>query len=156
MKKRKKVLDRKIKSIRTIQARLPKSLQDYSQYENLIDDLILLEAKKPDHVFAKVFCDNLLILYCGKYVQYARLIPNKKKTKKSPKEVMDLTLQPFKNKKKSLFEDMDLDFAETVEVIKVCETTTKNVLQVVTVDHSDGTFTILTWNFDDNVQMNIY
>ena len=69
---------------------------------------------------------------------------------------MDLTLQPFKNKKKSLFEDMDLDFAETVEVIKVCETTTKNVLQVVTVDHSDGTFTILTWNFDDNVQMNIY
>lgn len=125
----KKSLDRKIKLVRSTQARLPKSNQDYSQYENLIDDLIVLEARKSDHVYAKVFCDNLIVLYCGNCLKFGRLIPNKKKTKNASKEVMDLILQPVKGKKKvGVFQDISVSFTSGIEIIKVIETLNKNVL----------------------------
>lgn len=84
--------------------------------------MIVLEGRKSDYIFAKVFCDNLLVLYCGKYVKYGRLIPNKKKTKKSPKEVMDLVLEPGKDRKKSVFTDMNVHFSESIEIVKIAET----------------------------------
>lgn len=81
-----------MKLTRVNQGRIPKSLHDYFEYENMIDDLIELENIDPAKIQAKIFCENLVVLYCGKYVSFGRLIPNKKKTKKSPKEVMDLVL----------------------------------------------------------------
>jgi hypothetical protein len=83
-------LDRKINNVRAVQARLPKKLFDYSQYENLIDDLLALEAKATDNVFAKVYYDNLVLIYSGQYVKYGKLIPNKKKTKKASRDVPEL------------------------------------------------------------------
>lgn len=49
----------------------------------MIDDLTLLEGKNSNVVYAKVFYDNLIVIYCGKYVKYGWLMPNTKKTKKS-------------------------------------------------------------------------
>jgi hypothetical protein len=86
------MLDRKMKLLRMNQGRIPKSLHDYFEYEEMIDELIELETIDPARIYAKIFCKNLVVLYCGKYVSYGWLIPNKKKTKKSPKEVMDLVL----------------------------------------------------------------
>jgi len=49
----------------------------------LIDDLTIIEGKVSNVVYAKIYYDNLVVIYCGKYVKYGKLIQNKKKTKKS-------------------------------------------------------------------------
>jgi hypothetical protein len=66
---------------------------------------------------------------------------------------MDLVLEPGKDRKKSVLADMNLHFSGSIEVLKIAETAQKNVLQVVAIDHDDGIFTILTWNFDENVEI---
>jgi hypothetical protein len=47
----------------------------------LIDDLITLETKRSDYVYAKVYCENLLLVYCGNYVKFGWLVPNPQKLK---------------------------------------------------------------------------
>jgi len=47
----------------------------------LIEDLITLESKKSDYVYAKIYCNNLVLVYCGNYVKFGKLIPNPKKKK---------------------------------------------------------------------------
>jgi hypothetical protein len=48
---------------------------------------------------------------------------------------------------------MSVTFGDNVEVIKLIETATKNCLQIVAVDNSNGIFTILTWDFDQNIEV---
>lgn len=110
--------------ISSTEVRKPRKLFDYSHYENLIDELLELEAKKADYIFAKIYYDDLVVIYCGKYVRYGRIIPNKKKTKKASSDVMDFIIQPFS--KKSILQDINLFFAKTVEVVKLIETCVKN------------------------------
>ena len=141
--------------MRINQARIPKSLHNYFEYENLIDELIELENIEPNRVYAKIFCENLVVMYCGKYVTFGRLIPNKKKTKKSPKEVMDLVFQPSKDKKMTPFTPMNVQFGNSIEVIKIVETTRKNVLQIEAFDHEEKILSIITWDFDENVEVNL-
>jgi len=62
---KKNVLDRKINNIRMVQARLPKKYFDYSLYENLIEDLLILESRRTDIIYAKIYFDNLVVVYCG-------------------------------------------------------------------------------------------
>jgi hypothetical protein len=84
--------DRKINSIRLIQSRLPKKLFDYTHYENLIEESLDLEGQQADSVYAKIYYDSLVVVFCGRYVKYGRLVPNKKKARKPNKEMMDLVL----------------------------------------------------------------
>jgi hypothetical protein len=49
---------------------------------------------------------------------------------------------------------MNVYFSESIEVIKLVETDIKNAVQVVTIDHNEGIFTILTWNFNENIEKN--
>lgn len=115
----------------------------------------MLENKDPSRIYSKIFCENLVVMYCGKYVKYGRLIPNKKKTKKSPKEVMDLMLLPGKDKKKNPLSMMNVTFGESIEVIKIVETAKKNVLQIEAFDHREKILSIITWDFDENVEVNL-
>jgi hypothetical protein len=86
--------DRKINSIRLIQSRYPKKLFEYTQYENLIDDLLELESQEANYVYAKVYYDDLVVIYCGRHVKYGRLVPNEKKAKKSgSRDGLDLVLK---------------------------------------------------------------
>ena len=78
-------LERKIKNIRLKQQRLPKKFFDYSQYENLIDDLIDLGDAKSDNVYAKIYFENLVVVYCGQYLKYGFLRKSKKKSNKAKK-----------------------------------------------------------------------
>ena len=64
---------------------------------------------------------------------------------------MDLVLQV---KNKQILHDMNVYFGPNIEVIKMIETTKKNHLQVVAMDHDEGIYTILTWNFDENIEFN--
>lgn len=63
-------IERELKKIRIEQARLPKKYFDYSQYENLIDDLQDLEGRRADHITAKMFYENLIVIYCGCYLKF--------------------------------------------------------------------------------------
>lgn len=82
LEQKKIILDRKLKLIRQVQERKPRKLFDYSQYENIIDDLIELEGKRSDYIFAKIYFDNLIVIYCGKYIRFGYFYPNKKKPEK--------------------------------------------------------------------------
>lgn len=79
---KKSQLERKIKNIRLRQQRLPKKLFDYSQYENLLDDLVDLEDVRSDLVYAKIYYENLVVVYCGQYLKYGFLKKSKKKASK--------------------------------------------------------------------------
>jgi len=65
---KKYVLDRTIRQIALVQGRLPKKLQDYSQYDNLIEDLVALEGKQHDYVYARMYFEDLFVIICGKYL----------------------------------------------------------------------------------------
>ena len=91
---KKNVLDRKINNIRMIQARLPKKYFDYSLYENMIEDLLILESRRTDIIYAKIYFNNLVVVYCGQYIKYGFLVPNKKKAaKNSSRPQMDFVIQ---------------------------------------------------------------
>jgi hypothetical protein len=114
----------------------------------LIEDLTKLECKKSDYVYAKVYDENILVVYCGNYVKFGKLIPNPLKKKKSGGE-LDLVLEKIGG---NLMTDMHAHFDKSVEVIKVIETIKHNWLQLITKDHENGIFTILTWDFDNNME----
>jgi hypothetical protein len=64
-----------------------------------------------------------VVIYCGKYVKYGRIFPNKKKPKKASMDVMDLIIElaDIKNKQ-LLLKDLGVTFGASVEVIKLIET----------------------------------
>lgn len=109
--------------------------------------MITLESKKSDYVYAKVYCDNLLLVYCGNYVKFGKLVPNPKKSKSGV--TLDLILEKVDD---NLMTDMDAFFDKSVEVIKVIETINKNWLQIVSKDHENDIYSILTWDFDNNME----
>ena len=67
-------LEQKIKAIRNKQSRLPPKLFCYKNYENLIEDLEELEFKQTETIFSKILCDDLLIVYCGRFIKYGRVL----------------------------------------------------------------------------------
>jgi len=66
-------IEREIKNIRIEQSRLPPKFFDYSRFENLVEDLQLLELKRADHITAKIFCDDLLVIYCGCFLKFGSI-----------------------------------------------------------------------------------
>lgn len=115
----------------------------------MIDDLLELEGKSADNVYAKVYSDNLIVVYSGQYVKFGKLIPNKKKTKKSSKDVMDLVLQKSEGQ---YLRDMAAHLSNDTEVVKIIETLNNNWLQVMMWDHLNDIFTVVTWDFNNNME----
>jgi hypothetical protein len=66
---------------------------------------------------------------------------------------MDFDIKPFS--KKALLKDINLFFSDTVEVVKLIETCTKDVVQLVAIDHETDIYSILTWDFVQNVEVNL-
>jgi hypothetical protein len=54
---------------------LPVIFHDYTEYDNLISDLEKLENQNQDfgNVEAKIYNDNLVVIYCGNYVKFGVL-----------------------------------------------------------------------------------
>jgi len=86
-------------------------------------------------VFAKLFYDDLVVVYSGKYLKYGKLIKNRKKSKhsKSGTKEMDIVLERGDNKK--ILQDIKLTFGAKVEIVKIIETQEKNWLQIITRCH---------------------
>ena len=114
---------------------------------------MILEGKPTDHVYAKVYFDNLVIVYCGQYVKFGKLVPNTKKGKKSVKDSMELVL--LKGDHGKMLSEMNAYFSNGCEVIKVIETANKNWLQIMTKDHEEDILTVVTWDFDNNMEQSI-
>lgn len=53
------------------------------------------------------------------------------------------------------FRDMNAFFCDKHEVLKVIETVNKNWLQIKLKDQVDGLITIVTWDFDNNMEQSI-
>ena len=96
-----------------VQSRLPKKLFDYTQYEHLIEDLLELESQEADYVYAKVYYENLVVVFCGRYVKFGRLVPNEKKTRKPSRDVLDLVLEKVGD---NILQDARVHFPPGVEV----------------------------------------
>ena len=78
---RMKEINQKIEHIKLIQKRLPKALHNYNEYDNLIQDYFNLESQKGNQtIYARYYYDDLIILYCGNYLKYGRLVKSKDKT----------------------------------------------------------------------------
>jgi hypothetical protein len=60
--------------------------------------LTILEGRIPNSIFAKIYYDDLVVIYCGKFVKFGKIVPNKKKKKGQGNDVMDLNLHIYKNK----------------------------------------------------------
>ena len=142
----------KINQIRTAQSRLPKKLFEYSEYENLIDDLLVLESKSHTKVCAGIYGEhNLVVIHGGQYVKFGKLIPNKKKIR-AKKDLPDLVFNKVDGKQ---IRDMNAYFGDSIEVIKIIETINKNWLQIKVVDHDAGITSVVTWDFDNNMEQSI-
>lgn len=116
----------------------------------MIDDLLELEGKSTDIVYAKVYSDNLVIIYSGQYVKFGKLIvPNKKNGKKKSSKSEDMV---FAKSDGQYIRDMAAFLSDDTEVIKVIETVNKNWLQLMMMDHVQEILTVVTWDFDMNME----
>jgi len=91
-----------------------------------VEDLQLLELKRADHITAKIFCDSLLIVYCGSYLKYGEIPYNTYDDDNEDYEVV----KPLLNLK-----SIELKLHENTEIMKIMETVNKNWLQLYMVDH---------------------
>ena len=66
---------------------------------------------------------------------------------------MDYVIQKVENKP---MQEMHAQLSDTTEVVKVIETVFKNQLQIITMDHKEDIFSIVTWDFANNKEENIF
>ena len=85
-------IERELKKIRVEQSRLPKKYFDYSRYEHLVDDLRELEGRRADHITAKIFFENLVVIYCGCYLKFGFLPLRGQQTSSDPDPKSDISL----------------------------------------------------------------
>ena len=50
---------------------------------------------------------------------------------------------------------MNAYFGEKIEVLKIIETINKNWLQIKVKDHDEGIITVVTWDFDNNMEQSL-
>lgn len=144
-------LERQIKSIRLEQSKLPKKYFNYAKYENVVEDLQRLEARRSDHITAQIFFENLVVVYCGCYLKYGKL--GKSDSQGNSQTEVQIFLE---NTDGSLLKDVDIKFSESVEIVKIVETQQKNWLQIYTIDHDLNIIQIITWDFVQNTEQGVF
>ena len=54
-------------------SRLPRELHDYNEYNNMLKDKKMLQMKQKNIIFAKYYYDDLIIIYSGRFLKFARI-----------------------------------------------------------------------------------
>lgn len=72
---------RQLHKIKMVQVRLPAEFHDYSTFDSLIMEYQQLEKTQLKNIKCKFYYDDLVILYCGNYLKFGRLIKKKKNKK---------------------------------------------------------------------------
>jgi hypothetical protein len=111
--------------------------------------LLDLESQAADYVAAKVYYDSLLVIYGGRFLKFGRLVPAPKKVRKASPGTMELVLE--KTRAGGL-EDARLHFTPGVEIVNLLETLNRNWLQIVAYDHEYQIYSVITWDFDQNME----
>ena len=63
---------------------------------------------------------------------------------------MEIVLE--KIKEKQILQDIKITLSPKVEIVKIIETVNKNWLQIVTKDHDQDILSIITWDFDNDME----
>jgi hypothetical protein len=50
---------------------------------------------------------------------------------------------------------MNVEFSKSIQIIKIVETTRENILQIEAFDHEEKILSVITWDFDNNVEVNL-
>jgi hypothetical protein len=95
----------------------------------------------------------LIILYCGNYIKYGRLVP---KPESDSRPRLDYVLEPVSSNRKHTLKSMDCIFDEQVEIIKLIETTEEDCVQILNKNYEKNIITVVTWDFKTNSEKNCY
>ena len=84
-------------------------------------------------MYAKIYFENLVVVYCGQYLKYGFLKKSKKKASKakSGERHYELVLEKSSKGQTKILDDIAVYFSDTVEIIKVQETQMQNWLQIM-------------------------
>ena len=108
-----------------------------------------LENEAADYVTAKVCYDSLLVVFAGRHLKFGKLVAAPKKARKASKDTMELGLEKVGA---GALQDARLHFTAGVEILNLLETVNRNWLQIVAYDHSNKIYSVITWNFDQNME----
>lgn len=139
----------------TIQTRLPVELHDYNEYDNLIQDYRKLESKNCHNIFGKYYFDDLIILYCGNYLKFGRLVENTAQPRNRGYAVLERVFSKHPETHE-VFTDINCTLDDSVEIIKLIETGAPDCIQIVFNNYDKNIFTVLTWDFNLNIEKSIY
>lgn len=78
-----KKIERRITNIRTQQSRWPEQLHDYNEYDDLLADISNLEKRDTRIIGAKVYFEDLVVVFQGNFLKYGWLLENKKNSRKN-------------------------------------------------------------------------
>lgn len=117
----------------------------------MIDYLQDLEGRRADHISAKIFFDNLIVIYCGCYLKFGFLNMRTQPRAQNNQEEDD----DSKPQDGNFLQEIKLQFSKDVEIVKMIETVRKNWLQIYTLDHELQIISIITWDFEQNTEQSI-
>ena len=106
------------------QQRLPTKLFDYSYYDVLIDTYEQMKHQIIDNVFAKIYCEDLVVIYCARHLHYGFITKNPDKQNQNNEKVMDYIIKKDQNGKQTI-RKINVEFGDVedgYEIIKVLET----------------------------------
>ena len=115
-------------------ARLPSSLQDFSSITLLEDKINALDSKIKSSLIQGKVIGSIAVVWCGNQLRFSR--------------IAECSLQKF--------EALEVDFCEAVEIQRVLRTLEDHILQIVATDHDDKIFLIMTWDFNNNLEITMY
>ena len=100
---------------------IPDIYKNFNEVENLAREIKRLKqtAKKQTQINSKMFFEDLVLVYGGRFIKFGKLIPNPKKRPKDAKTWNDFVLKEMEGLK---FTNINANFCMNEEVIKITET----------------------------------
>ena len=150
---KKRKLEIKLNNIKIVQRRYPEALHDYTEYDNLIRNLRAIENKKSIEIYAKNYFDDLIVIYQGNMLKYGRSQKNTAPLKLKDNHTFELMI---KKDAKECFKYIDFQFTSDTQIIKLVETAEKDVIQIFAEDYHSEIITVVTWDFQNNIERTMF
>lgn len=115
-------------------ARLPKSLQDFSSIALLEDKIKALDSKIKNNLIQGKVIGSIAVVWCGNQLKFSK--------------IDKCRLQKFEN--------LEVEFSDAVEIQRVLRTLQDHILQIVATDQDEKIFIVMTWDFNDNLEITMY
>ena len=138
-----------------MQRRYPEALHDYTEYDNLIRNLRAIENKKSIEIYAKNYFDDLVVIYQGNMLKYGRSQKNTDPSKLKDNHTFELKIKKGKDGKER-FKYIDFQFTNETQIIKLIETAEKDVIQIFAEDYHSEIITVVTWDFQNNIEKTMF